>query len=531
MLINVAAKNIRIGMFVADLDRPWTETPFLLQGFLVEDEKQVAQLQELCKIVYVDSSRSVVGVFPENREPTPRPRAPTTSPPGQRRDGSTIGPGNSGSPPEATMPPRASRGAATKPVRKPSKPEKFSDSEMLILDVIQELGPRGMPTAEPEPDSGDYYQPTFMDAMRDGISVLFRKRERPREPQRGPMPVRPVARPQAAEKPAPARHDFIPASMQLMTHPVTKTIDQEMPQAREAFVQVEALSRQLIDDIRTGRPFSVDELEDCIDDVVDSALRSPDAMMLVTRLKEQDVVTYGHSLQVSVYLVALGRHLGLPREELARLGTLGLFLDLGKTKVPANLLSKAGPLTPEEFELVKRHVSYGIDLVRKLPDVHASILDGIAKHHEREDGSGYPGGLNAEGISLFGRMAGVVDTFVAMTNRRPYAAPISAYEALRKISELGGKLFHAPLVEQFVQTVGVFPVGSRVELSTGEIAIVLQQSTVRRLKPKVLVVTGPDKVLLTAPTVRDLLYQPAGEEAVHINRGLPTGSDGTKQSK
>ena len=96
----------------------------------------------------------------------------------------------------------------------------------------------------------------------------------------------------------------------------------------------------------------------------------------------------------------------------------------------------------------------------------------------------------------------------------------------RKISDLGGKLFHAPLVEQFVQTVGVFPVGSRVELSTGEIAIVLQQSTVRRLKPKVLVVTGPDKVLLTAPTVRDLLYQPAGEEAIHIARGLPTGSDG-----
>ena len=81
-----------------------------------------------------------------------------------------------------------------------------------------------------------------------------------------------------------------------------------------------------------------------------------------------------------------------------------------------------------------------------------------------------------------------------------------------------------------MQTVGVFPVGSRVELSTGEIAIVLQQSTVRRLKPKVLVVTGPDKVLLTAPSVRDLLYQPAGEEAIHISRGLPTGSDGTKQS-
>jgi hypothetical protein len=113
-----------------------------------------------------------------------------------------------------------------------------------------------------------------------------------------------------------------------------------------------------------------------------------------------------------------------------------------------------------------------------------------------------------------------------MTNPRPYEAPISAYEALRKLSDLGGRLFHAPLVEQFIQTVGVFPVGSRVELSTGEVAIVLRQSSVRRLKPKVLVVTGPDKVPLKDPTTLDLLMQPAGDDTVHIARGLPAGSSG-----
>ena len=528
MLINVPAKDIRIGMFVAELDRPWTETPFLLQGFLVEDEKQVAELQSLCKIVYVDRARSIEGVFPETREHTPRPRA--TMPPEPKKGTASRELRDPETRPNATTPPRPKKDASAAPARsRPSKPESFTDTQALILDVIQELGPRDAQAPEPEPDPGAYYQPTFMDAVRDGFSVLFRKRERQREPQRGPMPTMPAARrPKAADtaEETPARHDFIPASIQLTVHPVTTSIDQEMPHARQAFVQIEAISRQLVDDIRAGRLFSVDELEEVIDDVVDSALRSPDAMMLVTRLKEQDVATYGHSLQVSVYLVALGRHLGLPRDELTRLAMLGLFLDLGKIKVPAELLSKPGALTPAEFDLVKQHVSYGVDLVRKVPDVHPSILDGIAKHHEREDGSGYPGGLHADGISLYGRMAGIVDTFVAMTNRRPHASPISAYEALRKISDLGGKLFHAPLVEQFVQTVGVFPVGSRVELSTGEIAIVLQQSTVRRLKPKVLVVTGPDKVLLTAPVARDLLYQPAGEEAVHITRGLPTGADG-----
>jgi HD-GYP domain-containing protein (c-di-GMP phosphodiesterase class II) len=299
-----------------------------------------------------------------------------------------------------------------------------------------------------------------------------------------------------------------------------------MPEARQAFSQVETLSRQLVDDIHAGRLFSVDELEEVIDDVVGSALRSPDALMLVTRLKQQDVAIYGHSLQVAVYLVALGRHLGLPSEELARLAMLGLFLDLGKTKVPATLLSRPGPLTPDEFNLVKQHVLLGVELIRQIPALDSRILNGVSQHHEREDGSGYPAGLRAEGISLYGRMAAIVDTFVAMTNPRPYEAPISAYEALRKLSDLGGRLFHAPLVEQFIQTVGVFPVGSRVELSTGEVAIVLRQSSVRRLKPKVLVVTGPDKVPLKDPTTLDLLMQPAGDDTVHIARGLPAGSSG-----
>lgn len=501
MLTKIAAKDIRIGMFVAELDRPWTDTPFLLQGFLVEDEKQVAQLQSCCKFVNVDRMRSVEGVFPETRDFTPRPAA--TIPPTSRK---------STSPAPAT---RQTGGAGN-----------LSDREALILDVIEELGPHDKTDFESSVGSVELARPNLVEALKDGISILFRKRKG------APVPERPTAMPVERREVAddvarkPVHHDFIPSSIHVTFHPETKTIEEEMPQAREAFAQVEAVSRQLVEDIRAGRLFSVDELEEVIDDVVDSALRSPDALMLVTRLKHQDVALYGHSLQVAVYLVALGRHLGLPSEDLARLAMLGLFLDLGKTKVPATLLSKPGRLTPDEFELVKKHVSLGTDLIRQIPDLDAKILDGVAQHHEREDGSGYPAGLRAEGIGLYGRMAGLVDTFVALTNPRPYEAAISAYEALRKISDLGGSLFHTPLVEQFVQTVGVFPVGSRIELSSGEVAIVIRQSTVRRLKPKVLVVTGPDKIPLSNPTTLDLLYPPADNESLHIARGLPAGSYG-----
>ena len=488
-------------MFVAELDRPWTDTPFLLQGFLVEDQHQVAQLQSYCKVVYVDRTRSADGVFPETRDLTPRPRP-------------TIPPGSKKSIPSAD----ADLGSG--------KARKLSDAESLILDVIEELGPHDRTAFGSSVASGEITHSSLFGSLREGIANLFRRREDARVSERGIATT--GDRLKAADNAArtPVHHDFIPSSIHVTVHPETNTIEEEMPQARQAFAQVEELSHQLVDDIRAGRLFSVDQLEEVIDDVVGSALRSPDALMLVTRLKQQDMAIYGHSLQVAVYLVALGRHLGLPSEELARLATLGLFLDLGKTKVPATLLYKPGPLTPDEFDLVKQHVSLGMELIHQIPALHPMIFEGVAQHHEREDGSGYPAGFRAEGISLHGRMAAIVDTFVALTNPRPYAAAISAYEALRKLSELGGRLFHAPLVEQFTQTIGVYPVGSRVELSSGEVAVVLRQSTVRRLKPKVLVVTGPDKVPVPSPTMLDLLYQPVGNEAVHIVRGLPGGSPG-----
>jgi HD-GYP domain-containing protein (c-di-GMP phosphodiesterase class II) len=525
MLINIAAKDIRVGMFVAELDRPWTDTPFLFQGFLVEDEEQVAQLQSYCKFVYVDRSRSADGVFPETRDATPRPRP--TIPPGSKTSVSSVETRGPDPQPRAAVSPGPKTSTSSVPAARGfGGAGNLSDREALILDVIEELGPRTRPDLGSSVASSGDSQPSLFESLLEGIGGLFRKREGARVSERGTATN--GERPKAADDAArtPAHHDFIPPSIRVRFHPETRTIEEEMPQARQAFAQVEELSRQLVDDIRAGRLFSVDQLEEVIDDVVGSALRSPDALMLVTRLKHQDVAIYGHSLQVAVYLVALGRHLGLPREELARLAILGLFLDLGKTKIPATLLSKPGPLTPDEFDLVKQHVSLGMDLIREIPTLDSTILDGLAQHHEREDGSGYPAGLRAEGISLYGRMAAIVDTFVALTNPRPYETAVSAYEALRKLFDLGGRLFHAPLVEQFVQTVGVFPVGSRVELSSGEVAVVLQQSTVRRLKPKVLVITGPDKVPLPVPTMVDLLYQPAGNESVHIVRGLPAGSYG-----
>ena len=146
----------------------------------------------------------------------------------------------------------------------------------------------------------------------------------------------------------------------------------------------------------------------------------------------------------------------------------------------------------------------------------------------RVNGSGYPEGLQGTDISLFGRMSGIADCFAAITKRRPYAEAISSYEAMRSLSGWSGDFFQEALVQQFISSVGVFPVGSLIELSTGEVAVVVEHSKVRRLRPRVLVVTSPDKTPAAYPTMVDLLYDPkmGGEEPAFIKRGLAPGAYG-----
>jgi len=166
----------------------------------------------------------------------------------------------------------------------------------------------------------------------------------------------------------------------------------------------------------------------------------------------------------------------------------------------------------------------GLEILKETPNLHADILDGIAQHHERENGSGYPAGISKGDICLFGRMAAIVNSFTALTNTRFHTKAVSAYEALKSISTMSGEYYLDSLVEQFVQTIGIFPVGSLVELSSGEVAIVISQSKVRRLKPRVLIISSPDKSPSPHPITLDLLGQSEMTAAIYILRGLPTGA-------
>ncbi len=341
-----------------------------------------------------------------------------------------------------------------------------------------------------------------------------------------PAPVQSTPQESAAE--FEARAALAPPGVTIITYADEVDVEVEVPRAREVVAKSTDLLEKLIADIRIGQNFEIDRVEEIVDDMVESIVRNPDALMWVARLREQDIGTYGHGLQVSVYLTSFGRHLGFPKAHLSILAQVGLLLDIGKIRLPREMLEKQGRLSSEEFEEVKAHVQHGLDILGQTPNFHPEVLEGIAQHHERMNGSGYPHGLMGEEIGVIGRMAGIVDCFAALTNHRPYAAAVSSYEALRNISSWGGDFFHEPLVQQFVSSVGVFPVGSLIELSTGEVAVVVAHNKLRRLKPRVLVVTGPDKTPVAHPAMVDLLYDPkvGGEEGIFIKRGLASGAYG-----
>ncbi|MCE9551374.1 MAG: HD-GYP domain-containing protein [Betaproteobacteria bacterium] len=530
MKTEIPSNILKVGMFVSDLDRSWLDTPFLPQGFLIENNEQIRQLQEYCKLVLIDWDKSTQGLqtakppFTGKAEPvrhdsiTPPPTSFSHTP--DSADQTSI---TDHSAPESVTEKPADMQApvalnAKEAVSEPTELGHLtltSTTPQNISKYLHATSETQIKTGLPATYSGkikDFFKFKSDSADKSGAQKnSFDSDQHPATLEE--VQIVNVKRP-----------GFIPASVELTIYNDARPIEDELAPAGKAYALTEKILDSLVQDIRSEKNLDIEEVEVVIQDVVDSMVRNPNALMLIMRLRQQDNVSYGYGLQTAVYLIALGRHIGLPKDFLERLGITGLLLDIGNIKLPSELLQKNDRLTLEEFEIIKGHVRLGLEILKEMPNLHADILEGIAQHHERENGSGYPAGISKGEISLFGRMAAIVNSFTALTHTRFHTKAVSAYEALKSISTMSGEYYLDSMVEQFIQTIGIFPVGSLVELSSGEVAVIISQSKVRRLKPRVLIISGPDKAQLSHPAALDLLCQPETTAAVHILRGLPTGA-------
>jgi HD-GYP domain-containing protein (c-di-GMP phosphodiesterase class II) len=295
---------------------------------------------------------------------------------------------------------------------------------------------------------------------------------------------------------------------------------------------VRSYASRCIDDIRAGRRVSIDELGAAMEPIVASVVRNADAYFWLDALRERDPYAYSHAINCCALAATFGRHLGFPRSLLVDLASGGLLMDIGMALLPEGTCNHPGPLDDGQRESMRRHVVLGMERLDSAGLSNADVAEMILGHHERYDGAGYPSGLSGLSIPLTARMLAVVDAFDALCSERPHQQALSRHHALQAIYRERDRQFQGELVEQFSQCLGVYPTGSLVELTTGEVAVVMAQNPARRLFPRVTIVTRADKTVDPSFRQVDLwsTVDDAGRRA-SIARALAPGAYGLELSE
>jgi HD-GYP domain-containing protein (c-di-GMP phosphodiesterase class II) len=354
----VSVADLRVGMYVCELDRPWAESPFLFQGFEMKTEADIRAVRKICRYVYIDISREMYA------------------------------------------------------------PPSLKKANLIAAQKEEAPPPRARPRVQ---------------------------------------------------------------------------IEQEIHAARCAYENTSALVRTMMDDIHFGRRIDTQGAKQVVRECVDSLIRNPDALLFLTQLKNRDEYTAQHSLNVCIYSVAFGIRLGYQGQTLEDLGLSGLMHDMGKMKVPLEVLNKPGKLTVQEFEIMKQHTTLGRDILMSARESLPSAVDVAYSHHERLNGSGYPLGLDGEHLAPFSKIVAIVDTYDAITSDRVYHNSRTHMDAINVLSKSRGKGFDSRLVIKFIERIGIYPPGTVVEMGNGEVGVVMEVYPKAKIRPKVVLILDERK--------------------------------------
>jgi len=398
----IFADKLQQGMYVCELDRPWLETPYPLQGFTIVSDKDINQLQNVCEFVYIDVKRTL-----ENK--------------------TNFSAHN--------------------------ETYEFNEKDKRLIHKTEYIDSRPM--------------------------------------------------------------------------------EAELPNAKDYFAEFSQSTESLIKTLKNGERVDLVKFRASTKQMIDSVIRNPDAVLWLVRLKRSDDYLYLHSLRCSVLAVAFGRQLGLTKVHLNNLAIGAALMDIGKLRLPKTLLSRPGKLSDDEFEMIKDHVRHSLEMITEEGHESKAIIDMVLTHHERMNGKGYPNQLAGNDIPLFGRIAAIVDCYDAISTNRPYAKALAPAEAVKKLYEWKGVDFHPALVEVFIQALGIYPAGSLVELTTGQVGVVMSEYRTRRLRPKIMLVLDKNKCLYDEFPTIDLFKEITAEDgqAINIQQSLEPGSYGIDPSE
>ncbi len=292
---------------------------------------------------------------------------------------------------------------------------------------------------------------------------------------------------------------------------IRTSLGEELQRAAQIRSQAAGVVRNVMADARLGKAIEIGSVQPVVQNITESILRNPGALLGLLRIKSKDDYTFLHSVSVCALLVAFANARGMDQDIIREAGLGGLLHDTGKALVPDAILNKPGPLTDEEFAIIKKHPMDGFNILKQSPDVPALALDITRHHHERRDGTGYPDKLAGDDISEIAQMAAIVDVYDAITADRVYHKGLPAAAALRKIYEWSKHHFNPKLVQEFMRCVGIYPVGTLVMLESGRLGVVVEPHESNLLAPKVNVFFN---------TKNNVYIKP---ETVDLSRGLGFG--------
>ncbi|WP_280769418.1 HD-GYP domain-containing protein [Salipaludibacillus daqingensis] len=246
-----------------------------------------------------------------------------------------------------------------------------------------------------------------------------------------------------------------------------------------------------------GKSVDIDKLSPSFSNLVKEILleiqSKKEVISMLSEVVSYDSYVFHHSLNVTVYAVALGQKVGLNQSELHDLGLGAMLHDLGKMGIPLEILNKSEELTVEEFDLIKSHASIGFDMLRKSYTLSLITAHCAYQHHERLDGTGYPRQLAGNDIHYFAKIIGIADVFDAVTSNRVYRQAMLPHEGLELLYSGAGSLFDEKLVDSFAKTVAIYPVGLEVRLSNGEEGVVAKINAQLPSRPVIRVLKDKDK--------------------------------------
>lgn len=412
--IKIAVTHLKAGMYIADLDCPWHQTPFPLQGFYIRNAEDVKALANYCKHVFVDERKSRAKHVYESR-------------------------------------------ISSKPKTEMAKSEKISkesaESQVVMLAPLVIKSPQ--------------------------------------------------------------------------TYQTNTTVKKEVARAGKLHQHVYEAITGVFNTLYSGGEVSIAETESVAEGMVESVVRNPDALVWLSKMSEEDVSSYQHSLKSSIWALVYGRHLGLDKPLLKTLAMGVLLSHIGKTKLPSELRDKSENLSASELSLYQSYVEHSVEILQGMDELPSGVVSVVKFHQERHNGTGYPQGVTGGRIPLLAKIAGLVDCYQSIINPRDGSQGLSPRQAVSKLFELRNIAFQEDLVERFIEAVGVYPTGTLVELSSHEVGIVTGHNLDRRLLPKVMIVLDEHKYPLKDAKVVDLKewnQNKAADEGLYISESLPKGA-------